>query len=121
MLLTFHLLICKPLTVIDLGFSTASTFCSSSSVPSPTYPVAPVKIILISVHLCHVIAHPIQLHSGSKQVELMQTGDIGIESHANIHHPTLSNALPRSRLGIARTCSALLSLLSRFVIIGRSR
>ena len=23
-------------------------------------------------HLCHMIAHPVQLHGGSKQVELMQ-------------------------------------------------
>ena len=37
-------------------------------------------IIAGSVHLCHVIAHPAQLYSGSKQVELMQTGDVGIES-----------------------------------------
>ena len=26
-----------------------------------------------------MIAHPVQLHSGSKQVELMQTGNVGID------------------------------------------
>ena len=32
------------------------------------------------LHLSHVIAHPLQLHGSAKEIELVQTGDIGIES-----------------------------------------
>ena len=31
------------------------------------------------LHFSHVIAHSVQLHGGSKQVELMQTSDIAVE------------------------------------------
>ena len=36
--------------------------------------------MVISIHLCHVIAHSLQLHGGSKEIELMQAGNVGIES-----------------------------------------
>ena len=36
--------------------------------------------MVMSVHLSHVIAHPLQLHGSPKEVELMETGDVGIES-----------------------------------------
>ena len=36
-------------------------------------------MVIISVHLRHVIAHSFQLHGGSKQVELVQAGDIAVE------------------------------------------
>ena len=33
----------------------------------------------MSVHLCHVVAHPFQLHGDSSQIQLMQAGDVGME------------------------------------------
>jgi len=39
-----------------------------------------VVLMVMSVHLSHVIAHPFQLHGGSKEVELMKARDVGIES-----------------------------------------
>ena len=36
--------------------------------------------MVMSIHLCHVIAHPLQLHGDSKEVELMEAGNIGIKS-----------------------------------------
>ncbi len=35
--------------------------------------------IKISIHLCHMIAHPSQLHGCSHQIELVQAGDVSIE------------------------------------------
>ena len=32
------------------------------------------------LHLCHVITHSFELHGGSKEVELVQTGNVSIES-----------------------------------------
>jgi len=39
-----------------------------------------VVLMVMSVHLSHVIAHPFQLHGCSKEVELMKARDVGIES-----------------------------------------
>lgn len=39
-----------------------------------------VVLMVMSVHLSHVIAHPFQLHGCSKEVELMKARDVGIEN-----------------------------------------
>lgn len=36
-----------------------------------------VVLMVMSVHLSHVIAHPFQLHGCSKEVELMKARDVG--------------------------------------------
>ena len=36
--------------------------------------------MVMSIHLCHVIAHPLQLHGCSKEVELVEARNVGIES-----------------------------------------